>query len=294
MNTGRSGKGSGIARAIAHSNAAFSSRNDATSSAIKPGRCSTTAKSMLMPTAMKKSPSSKPLNGSMSVSSSRRYSLSASSTPARNAPSAIDSPTACISAAVATTSSSDAAVKISGVSLRAIQRNAGRSSKRPPSTIAAMTPIAFAAPSQPPPSLACGPKASNGTSARIGIAATSCSSATLKMLCPELVPSRLRSASTPRPIAVDDIARPKAPTTASRQSAPAATPTAAISAAEPSSCTLPQPKIGLRSDHRRRGSSSSPTRKSISTTPNSANRSISFGSVTSCNPHGPMRMPAPR
>ena len=70
-----------------------------------------------MPTAMKNRPSSRPLNGSMSVSSSRRYSLSASSTPARKAPSAIDRPTACISAAVATTSSSEAAVKISGVSL---------------------------------------------------------------------------------------------------------------------------------------------------------------------------------
>ena len=39
-----------------------------------------------MPTAMKKSPSSSPLNGSMSSSSSWRYSLSASITPATNAP----------------------------------------------------------------------------------------------------------------------------------------------------------------------------------------------------------------
>ena len=98
---------------------------------------------------MKNSPSSRPLKGSRSVSSSRRYSLSASSTPARKAPSAIDRPTDSINAAVATTSSSDAAVKISGVSLRAIQRSAGRSASRPPSTIRATTPTALAAPHQP-------------------------------------------------------------------------------------------------------------------------------------------------
>ena len=51
-----------------------------------------TEKSMLMPTAMKNSPSSRPLKGSMSVSSSARNSLSASSTPAKKAPSAMDRP----------------------------------------------------------------------------------------------------------------------------------------------------------------------------------------------------------
>ena len=95
------------------------------------GCASSAPKSMLMPTAMKNSPSSRPLNGSMSVSSSRRYSLSASSTPARKAPSAIDRPTACISAAMATTSSSAAAVKISGVRLRAIQRSSGPQQQPP-------------------------------------------------------------------------------------------------------------------------------------------------------------------
>ncbi len=282
MKTGRSGRGSGMARAIAHSTTAFSSRKPAASTATRSGRCITTAKSMLMPTAMKKSPSSSPLNGSMSVSSSRRYSLSASSTPARKAPSAIDMPTACIKAAVATTSSSDAAVKISGVSLRAIQRSAGRSSRRPPSTMAAMTAITFSMLHQPLPS---------ATASR---APTSCSSATLKMLWPEVVAIRLRSASTPRPIAVDDIAKPSPATSASRQSAPTSTPTPVINTAEPNSCTLPQPKIGRRRDHSRRGSSSRPTRNSISTTPNSAKCRMSPGSVTSFRPHGPMRMPAPR
>jgi hypothetical protein len=47
---------------------------------------------MDMPTAMKKSPMSRPLNGSMSVSSACRYSELARSTPAKKAPSAIDTP----------------------------------------------------------------------------------------------------------------------------------------------------------------------------------------------------------
>ena len=47
-----------------------------------------------MPTEMKNSPMSSPLKGSMSASSSCRYSESASSTPAMNAPSAGLRPTA--------------------------------------------------------------------------------------------------------------------------------------------------------------------------------------------------------
>ncbi len=295
-NTGRSASGNGIARAMASSTSAFSSRKPATTAATSPGRASTTAKSMLMPTAMKNSPSSSPLKGSRSVSSSRRYSLSASSTPARKAPSAIDSPTDSISAAVATTSSSDAAVKISGVSLRAIQRSAGRSASRPPSTISATTPTALAAPHQPslPAGASAAATASSGSSARIGMAAMSCSSATLSTLCPERVAIRLRSLSTPRPMAVDDSARPSPATSASRQSTPKARPAARISSVEPAICTLPQPKIGRRSAHSRLGSSSSPTRKSISTTPNSAKCRMVAVSVTSRRPKGPMAMPAAR
>ena len=107
--------------------------------AIKPGLAMSTPKSMLMPTAMKNSPSNRPLKGSMSVSSSRRYSLSASNTPARKAPSAIDRPRPCISSAMPTTSSSAAAVNTSAVRLRAIQRSAGRNSRRPPKMTAPTT-----------------------------------------------------------------------------------------------------------------------------------------------------------
>jgi hypothetical protein len=96
VNTGRSCGGRPSSRASAAIVSIFSARKPS-SAAINPGEASSTPKSMLMPTAMKNRPSSRPLKGSMSVSSSRRYSLSASSTPARKAPSAIDRPTHCIS-----------------------------------------------------------------------------------------------------------------------------------------------------------------------------------------------------
>lgn len=80
-----------------------------------------------MPTAMKNSPSSRPLNGSMSASTSWRYSESASSRPAMKAPSAIDSPAASISSVDTITSSRLVAVKISLLPEDATTRNTGRS-----------------------------------------------------------------------------------------------------------------------------------------------------------------------
>ena len=297
-NSGRSASGTFIVRAIATSTTALTAMKPSTISATRPGCASTTAKSMLMPTAMKNSPSNRPLNGSRSVSSSRRYSLSASSTPARKAPSAIDSPTACISAAVATTSSSDAAVKISGVRLRAIQRSEGRKARRPPISSAAITATALAAVSQPLPAVAavacCAATGNSGNKARIGMAATSWNSITPSTPCPAAVGCTLRSASTARPIAVDDIASPSEAASATGHATPNATPAAVISRALLITCTEPQPKIGRRMAHKRLGSSSRPTRNSISTTPNSATVRIVCASVTSANPQGPITMPATR
>ena len=87
-----------------------------------------------MPTAMKNRPSSSPLNGSMSASSSWRNSESASSTPARKAPSDIDRPIDSIASAAPTTSSSAAAVNISRPPCRAMNFSAGRTTSRLPTT----------------------------------------------------------------------------------------------------------------------------------------------------------------
>ena len=78
---------------------------------------------MLMPTAMKNRPSSKPLKGSMSASSSLRYSLSASSTPARKGAQRHRQAHHHHQIRNAHHQQQRAAVKISGVRLLAIQRS---------------------------------------------------------------------------------------------------------------------------------------------------------------------------
>ncbi len=108
--------------------------------------CATTwPRSADMPTEMKNSPSSRPLKGSMLASSSWRYSESASSTPARKAPSDIDSPTATISSETPMTTSRAAAVKISWMP-RVRDRPAapGAAAAAHPAITATMTATAFA------------------------------------------------------------------------------------------------------------------------------------------------------
>ena len=172
---------------------------------------------------------------------------------------------------MATTSSSDGGGEDLGRAAVAIQRSAGRSSKRPPSTMPPITATVLAAPNQPVPTgSALAATASSGSSARIGIAATSWNSRTRAR------PGRRWWASgcaRPAPAArwrwTTAPGRARRPArAASRRRRPARRRRSA--APQPSTCTLPQPKIGRRSAHSRCGSSSRPTRNSISTTPNSA------------------------
>ncbi len=79
-----------------------------------------------MPIAMKKSPSRMPLKGSIAASSSWRYSLSAKSTPAKNAPNAIDIPTDVIANPAPTTSKSATIVEISWTWVVAKSLKSGR------------------------------------------------------------------------------------------------------------------------------------------------------------------------
>ena len=69
---------------------------------------------------------------------------------------------------------------------------------------------------------------------------------------------------------------------------------AATAAIVATTCTAPRPKIERLSAHTRAAFSSSPTRKSSSTTPNSANCSTVCGSAMRRRPHGPMATPATR
>jgi actin beta/gamma 1 len=126
----------------------------------------------LAPSTMKNKPINRPLKGSMSVSSAWRYSELASSTPARKAPSAIDTHALAIKAAMPSTSSSVNAVKTSRSPVPAITRNRGRVRKRPITNTATIAPSAWAAPSQPPAESP-DDSANNGTTANSGIAAMS-------------------------------------------------------------------------------------------------------------------------
>ena len=296
MKTGRSGCGIGISRAMRPERGRLDEQEgDARRRRSGTAAARTTAKSMLMPTAMKKRPRSRPLNGSMSVSSSRRYSLSASSTPARKAPSAIDRPTAFISAAVATTSSSEAAVKISGVSLLAIQRSAGRSRRRPPRMMTAMVPIALAAPSQPPPSPRAG---GDGEERQQGEDRDRGDVLQQRDAEDRLARGRRHHVALGQHAQADRGRRHRQAEAADDREAPvdAAGERAPSAAAAPSrtAARCPSRRWACCSDQSRCGSSSRPTRNSISTTPNSAKCSMSCGLVTSFSPHGPIRMPAPR
>ena len=77
--------------------------NDKPADQQQGGRWQQSEKSMPAPTAMKKMASSRPLKGCRSISSSWRYSLSASTTPARKVPSAADNPTRPMSRVMPTT-----------------------------------------------------------------------------------------------------------------------------------------------------------------------------------------------
>ncbi|MNV46465.1 hypothetical protein D3C71_1382980 [compost metagenome] len=114
-------------RASTYSTPVFTATSTATLSTTHSKWVYSTPRLSAIPTEIKNSPNSSPLNGSIAVSSSWRYSLSASSTPAINVPSAIDSPSASINSAEPNTSSSVAAVNTSRTPDAAIKRNTGRS-----------------------------------------------------------------------------------------------------------------------------------------------------------------------
>ena len=93
------------------------------------------------PTVMKNSPSSSPLKGFKSDSSSCLNSLEARTTPARNAPNAGDRPTSIIRNEMLTIISRARAVYISRRCAAWINRNTGRVRKIPAKMIAATAPM---------------------------------------------------------------------------------------------------------------------------------------------------------
>ena len=112
--------------AINHSMTVLITRKPTSRMIMRKGLSISVPKSIDIPTPMKNSPSSSPLNGSMSLSNAWRYSELASSTPARNAPIAIDNPTSSNSRPKPNTRNSATALNTSRRPERATKRKAGR------------------------------------------------------------------------------------------------------------------------------------------------------------------------
>ena len=236
---------------------------------------------MLAPTVMKKSPSSRPLNGARSASSSWRYSLLASTTPARNDPSAGDRPSRIIISEMPAISSSAAATWISRSPDISMKRKNGRVRNVPPritSPTAATTSSACIHPATPsiasaPPSAAagtCPDAASRGRTARSGSAATSWNSSTANPARPPSVRLSFFSASVCITIAVEDRLSTIPTATASFAGRPRSVAQPAIAAMVRPTCNPPSPRSRVRISQSVLGCISRPIRNSISTTPNSA------------------------
>ena len=222
-----------------------------------------------MPTAMKKSPSNKPLNGSTSASSSWRNSESASNTPARNAPSDIDSPIASIRSAAPITTSSAAAVNTSWPPKRATTFSTGRMTRRLTMMTAPMASTPFTASNQP-----------LGRPVRSGLQQWQqrnqrnhreiLEQQDRKRAAPAGTLSCPRSPSHASTMAVDDIASPKPVTIAAGHARSHHHAMALSTTPLTTTCAPPRPNTRWRNAQSREGSSSRPTRNSSSTTPSSA------------------------
>ena len=110
---------------------AFIASRPTTDRGIHNGSASSARRSMPMPTDMKNRPISRPLKGSMVISTSWRNSVSAMIRPASSAPRAIDRPAYQVSAATPRVVSRVSAVKVSGCFSTVIWWNSGRTTRRP-------------------------------------------------------------------------------------------------------------------------------------------------------------------
>ena len=265
------------ARASGKMSANFSAISPAARPSTRTGCAITVPKSSRAPTVTKNRPSSSPLNGSIITSISRRYSVSASSTPATNAPSAIDMPVMVATCPASRMTSRQAAMNSSRLRDSATVLNSGRSSQRPPRISTPMPISAGISASSPCAPTPCPPGLS-GEPVRIiavtmiGATATSCASSTANTLRPEAEFSALRSASTGMITAVEDraSAMPKRvdPTTLR----PMTKNTTASAIEDSTICEAPSPSTMRRIALRRSKVSSSPMENSRNTTPSSASR----------------------
>ena len=201
----------------------------------------------------------------------RWYSVSASSSPATKAPSAIDNPAAAVASPLPTATNRAAATNSSVLSTDATSRNSGRRITVPTSTMAAMTRMACPKACKSPPisvPLFSGPRMvtrnNSGTTAR------SCNSRIAKQVRPVPVLSRCLRERISITMAVEDSASEMPMSTAPPGRAPRRLAIMPIKSAEIVTCSVPSPNTSRRIVTRRLNDSSSPIRNNRNTTPRSA------------------------
>ena len=213
--------------------------------------------------------------------------------PAINAPSTIDMPASCISNAAPITTSSEVAVRISGIPEPAATCKTGLSKNRPPIISPASMAILVST-STRLKSLAAAELPSKGMITINGITARSWNNNIEKAARPCVVVSCFFSASICNTKAVDDRARVNPTTVAAVGSMPAINASPPMTRALTNTCAAPSPNTILRKTHRRDGCNSSPIMNNSSTTPSSAKCSMCSGSEISLRLNGPMIIPAAR
>ena len=234
-----------------------------------------------MPTLKKKIPSSRPLKGSIVAWTARRYSVSASKSPATKAPIAMESPALAARMPVATITNNTAAINNSSERWPPTRRKSGRSTARPTSTITASTSsawpsaVAILSSTESPPLAPRMPMKS-----RMGTTATSCASSTEKLARPPLVSSLSCCASNSSTMAVEESAKHAASTAAIWGVRPKASAMTLITTKLIANCSPPRPSTSRRIAFRRSKESSSPIRNSRKTTPSSAIAVTLFASIT--------------
>ena len=242
-----------------------------------------TRRSSIMPTEMKNSPSRMSRNGRMAASTWCRYSVSASITPARNAPVAIETPAAWDTHAEPSTTNNTASVKSSCRRLWAISWKSGRSAKRPASSTnpTAKVPTATAVPIRTAlksrlPAAKAPANTRNGTNAR------SWNSSTLKATrpCVRLISDCSVSCWTRIAVELTATAPPSA--AAASRSTPKAWNASEAHPATSSICTLPTPNTSRRIATMRGQENSKPRVNNRNTTPSSASSLVP--SVSSTRP----------
>ena len=248
-------------------------------------------KSSAIPTPKKNKPSKRPRKGSISASSWCRKLDSDNSTPATNAPIAIDRPPSSISSADPSTTNNAAAVIISRTPVLASIVNNGLISTRPTINNASNEPNATAIACQAGVSLVCTTGDKKATMANSGTISKSSNNKMDTMLWPLAVDNPLFSPKVCMTIAVEVSTNPDAPTNATCHDTPNILSINIIKAVAPNTCKDPSPKICRLRLHKCDGCISRPIMNKNITTPSSAVWMMVCGSVNIPKPNGPMIRP---